>query len=655
MSDNFKSLIKQAVKSLVTTKSTDEVVTIEIVEHNKRYNQQINVEQSLSEFRSQLLGLYKQNPIGRICLYKNMLFVGLGGGIISQDDEKNYKLGDILHVGENGKIIKFNRSLEYIDDLEIIKLCKLEYGIKMSEDGPVELHENNKAFEFITQDEVVDLFHPTADIYDKKDCITRNYNYEITCQKNLIANLNVSTNLPWSSLSTEFKISYKRSRGRTNYNETSMTFDVNLQGRAKVIMANKVRPSKRFEKAVDDALKCSNPVEQLKNVCNEYGEFWAREIILGGKIQIIRDGFIEVGTQTKENVTDASVSVNIENVESIFRHNKTEGSKFVTNSKESRTNSKYIGGDSDLARKNVDEWIESLKNYTTWRVVEYRNVVSIFEILEDNLRKCVLDTLGKNILYAQVDQCELKFVPNQKPENEKGTFSVRVIYTTDSNSTKLLSTNLLIHRFRKSGNNKPRKYSLKIGWIIIGIPNGFNYFGFEGLKEFEVKFSKDFSSNDPYSIHDIYDEYEKCKTYPLVTCALKISKSLQYDPLDLKIVTGIHFHHKNTHLQMCINNYDLANGNLSSDKDLLVQYCITQRACTPVPEGKLCDNKGIFSTRGNKTRWTCDQPAFVSLYQQTCGNNCIPGLFKITPDNAVFKSFNGITFKKENPPTLYYI
>ncbi|CAG8496930.1 11680_t:CDS:2 [Dentiscutata heterogama] len=673
----FKPLIIQAVRNSTTTERLAKEVTIEIDEESNSYTQKVDTEQSLSNFRKELSDLYEQNPNGRPYIYKNMFFVGKGGGIISEEDENDCKLSDVLHYGN---IIKIKRSLKHIDESEIIKRCKLEYGIKMSDDGPVEPHKNKKAFEFIKQNEVVELFQQIADIYSKVESITRNNKYEIIYQKNLITNLKVSTNLPWSSLSTSLNISHKRSNKRANYNETSMTFDVNLQGRAKVIMTNKIRPSKEFEKAVDHALRCPNPIEELKGVCNEYGEFWAREIIIGGKIQIVRDDFVEINTQTEERMLGAGCSIDIRNNNSSLQYNRTENRIIDTNSRESRTRPMYIGGDINMARENVNDWIKTLENYTKWRIVEYRDVVSIFEILDYNLRRRVLDTLGKNILYAKVDLRELTFFQNQKPciheldipkkykenlkdyqifatiisKKGKGTFSVRVMYTTDNNSTNLHSANLLIHQFRKSGGNRPREYSLKIGWIIIGIPNDFNYFDFEGfddLKELEVKLCNNFSSNHQNAL-DIYDEYEEYKTNPLVTCALRNSDSLRYNPLELKIVTGIHFHYTpEKHLQMCIHNHDLAS---VRNEDILsylsVQYCITHRDHSSVPKGMLRHNT-IFR---KKTKWECIQPDFASLYQKAIGS-CVPGLLKITPENVVFKPFNGITFNEKELLALYYM
>ncbi|CAG8764675.1 3757_t:CDS:2, partial [Racocetra fulgida] len=193
-----------------------------------------------------------------------MYFIRRGGGIINKNDENIYRLRDALH---DGNILRIKRLSEF-NESEIINRCKLEYGIKMSDDGLVEPH--GKAFTFNKQNNIIELFKDNADIY-------------------------ISPKLPWSSLSADFNVSHKASTKKTNYSETSMSFDVNLQGRAKIIMTDKVRPSQEFENEVNAALNCANnPIEELRKVCNKYGEFWAREIILGGKIQIVQDDFVEI-------------------------------------------------------------------------------------------------------------------------------------------------------------------------------------------------------------------------------------------------------------------------------------------------------------------------------------------------------------------------
>ncbi|CAG8601555.1 29729_t:CDS:2 [Gigaspora margarita] len=147
---------------------------------------------------------------------------------------------------------------------------------QMSNDGPIEPHKSKKGFEFIKQDEVVDLFKPIADIYNKAEIVMRN----------------------------------------------------------------------KFEKAVD-ALRCPNPIEKLKNVCNEYGAFWAREIVIGGKIQ----------------------NINAKNINSNLQSNKMGTKRIDINDKESTVKSMNICGDTNLARENINEWIKSLENSAKLRIV----------------------------------------------------------------------------------------------------------------------------------------------------------------------------------------------------------------------------------------------------------------------------------------------
>ncbi|CAG8731781.1 13835_t:CDS:2, partial [Ambispora leptoticha] len=325
----------------------------------------------------------------------------------------------------------------------------------------------------------------------------------------------------------------------------------------------------------------------------------------------------------------------------------------------------YIGGDTDVANKDLEKWDKSLEDYTKWKIVEFRDVVSIFEILDSNLRRRVLGILGERIVYAKVDQRNLTF-SNQKPyiheldvpekykgklddykifasiiSEKKGTFFVRVVYKVDS-------ADLLIHQF---GKDSRLEYSLKIVWIIIGIPNDFNLFDLKdfNMSELEIKLSGQVSSNKLQEIHDLYDKYDG-DTYPIVTCALKDSER---DLHDLKIVTGIHFYRTNdNHLNMCVHNYDLENKREIIEKNLSVQYCIVHCGHDFVAQGTL-DNSFIKGgKKRKKTTWKCNQPAFTSLFH----TSCISGGLKITPDNAVFKSFrDGISFDKNEVPALHYI
>ncbi|CAG8545651.1 706_t:CDS:1 [Racocetra fulgida] len=551
------------IDDLESSTSTVRKLTIKIEEEPHSYTVELDINQSLSEVRKQLLDQYKQNKIGSIRLYKNMHFVSEDGGMISQDAENNFMLNKILY---DGKIIKIKRlrSLENIDDSEVIELCQLEYGIKISNDGHVIPHK--KALEFIEPCElhVVELLQPTANIYKKDEKIKRETIREIICQKNLITKMNVSPDLPWSSISAGLDVLQREST------QEYVSFDVKLRGRAKVVMTNKVQSTQDFKIAVENALDSNNPIDELKNICDTYGEFWAREVILGGII--VREDIVEISKQAKEKAVD-------------IKYSESNDKKINTKNKETGVKSIYIGGDTDVANKDLEKWDKSLEDYTKWKIVEFRDVVSIFEILDSNLRRRVLGILGERIVYAKVDQRNLTF-SNQKPyiheldvpekykgklddykifasiiSEKKGTFFVRVVYKVDS-------ADLLIHQF---GKDSRLEYSLKIVWIIIGIPNDFNLFDLKdfNMSELEIKLSGQVSSNKLQEIHDLYDKYDG-DTYPIVTCALKDSER---DLHDLKIVTGIHFYRTNdNHLNMCVHNYDLENKREIIEKNLSVQY-----------------------------------------------------------------------------------
>ncbi|CAG8735451.1 22195_t:CDS:2, partial [Gigaspora margarita] len=617
--------------SLFQHASSVKDVTIKIDDDSNYYSEKLNVEWSISKVRSQLLEFYKQNPYGRICFYKNMFFVNRLGAIISQDRENDYILNEIL---QDGNILKIKRDLKRPNELEIIEKCRLKYGIKISKDGLVQTQ--HEAFKFTNHDDIVELFSSDVGIHKN---ITRDTTHKAVNKKNLTVNAKIFTILPQSPLSVE----------SMNYGETSTTDDIKVQGRAKVKLTSKeVEPSPKFKEAVENALKDSEPVKKLKEICETFGEFWAQEVILGGMIQTSINNAVENDKQTEEKTSEIGGSINVKttglNSELSLQYKKDENETTGSNSSETGTKSVYIGGNTSMARTNTEAWMESLEDYAKWRIIEYREAVSIFEILESDLREKVLQAFGEKILYAKIDQKDFRFTSNQNPcthkldipqnlkknlknyqiyatviSENKGTFSVRVMYASDQ------SANLLIHRFRKYGKNQANKYRLTIRWIIVGIPSNFDHLG----EEFAIKFSKHIPGDTLQETLRMCDEED----YPLVTCALKFDKdSLPYNPLDIKIVTGTHFHASDDNdeqLKICVCNYDLETCEIVKHLSLYTlysQYCIisgtAKQQSVLNPENKY----------KKYPTWPCEQPTFASLYQQTHTEGCISGLLKIKSD-----------------------
>ncbi|CAG8590357.1 hypothetical protein C2G38_2180417 [Gigaspora rosea] len=626
---SFPSLFQQA--------SSVKDVTIKIDDDSNYYSEKLNVEWPISKIRSQLLEFYKQNPYGRICFYKNMFFVNRLGAIISQDRENDYILNEIL---QDGNLLKIKRDLKRPNELEIIEKCQLKYGIKVSKDGLVQTH--HEAFKFIKHDDIVELFSSDVGIHKN---ITRDATHKVVNKKNLTANAKIFTILPQSPLSVGINASHKKITESMNYGETSTTDDIKVQGRAKVKLTSKeVEPSSKFKEAVENALKDSEPVKKLKEICEMFGEFWAQEVILGGMIQTSINNAVENDKKKHENETTDS------------------------NSSETGTKSVYIGGNTSMARTNTEAWMESLEDYAKWRIIEYREVVSIFEVLESDLREKVLQAFGEKILYAKIDRKDFRFTSNQKPcthkldipknlkknlknyqiyatiiSEKKGTFSVRVMYASDQ------SASLLIHRFRKFGKNKTYTYPLTIRWIIVGIPSNFDHVG----EEFEIKFSKHIPGDTLQETLRMCDEED----YPLVTCALKFDKdSLPYNPLDIKIVTGTHFHASDGNdeqLKICVCNYDLETCNIVKSLSLCRQYTLYSQYCIVSGTAK----QSVLNSKKYKNypKWPCERPTFASLYQQSHTERCISGLLKITSNEVIFKFFNNTASNINDELNLHYI
>ncbi|CAG8474692.1 3975_t:CDS:2 [Cetraspora pellucida] len=657
---NFFTLLFQQNKSFndVTIK-----VFTSMGEDSDCYSALLNIEWSLSKVRSELSDSYRQNPSGRICLYKNMYFVNVENGIISHDQENNRKLKDILR---DGNILRIKRDHKRPNELGIIEKCRLKYGITRSENKLVQIqHEDYEAFEFNQHDGIVELFPLDADIFGKHKNTTRDTTHRITNRKVLAANAGIF----WSSLSAGLNASRNKTTGMMNHGETSMTDDIKVQGRAKVKLTSKeVSPSPKFKRAVKSALESSDPVKDLKEIQEIFGKFWAQEIILGGIIQKSINNTIENNKQTGNNTSEIGSSIRTNAIRLDLQYQKEKSEITDSNSIETDIKSNYIGGDTIKAYTNMEAWVESLEDYANWRIIEYRKVVSIFEILEDNLRERVLEALGEKILYAKIDKQVFRFTSNKTPckhaldipENikknlkncqifatiiskTKGTFSPRVMYTSDQ------SAKLLIHRFRKSRKNKAYTYSLTIGWIIVGIPSNFNSLE----EEFEIKFNEFIPSDKLQESLRICNKHD----YPLVTCALKFNEdSLSHNPLDdINIVTGVHFHTPegdDEHLEICVCNYDLKTCKIVKNLPLYKQYSLYSQCC--IVSGTVKQFASNSKKYKSYPKWPCEQPAFASVYQQTHTEGCISGLLKITSKEVIFKNFNDST-SGENELKLHYI
>ncbi|CAB4410589.1 unnamed protein product, partial [Rhizophagus irregularis] len=178
-------------------------------------------------------------------------------------------------------------------------------------------------------------------------------------------------------------------------------------------------------------------------------------------------------------------------------------------------NSKYecfklIGG-RQLGISNFDEkdWAESLRDFRNWSCIKFKDSISIFQPLSENLRKQILSTVGKKILYTNTEDYTyylfeyakpkvfilnipeniLKIIQNKDSdcsifatvmdEKEKDIFNCQVVWSQNEDPK------LIIHCIQKKF--KKRKCKLRISWMIIGYGLNFDFSHSENNIQFKVQ------------------------------------------------------------------------------------------------------------------------------------------------------------------------
>uniref|UniRef100_U9T519 MACPF domain-containing protein n=1 Tax=Rhizophagus irregularis (strain DAOM 181602 / DAOM 197198 / MUCL 43194) TaxID=747089 RepID=U9T519_RHIID len=153
--------------------------------------------------------------------------------------------------------------------------------------------------------------------------------------------------------------------------------------------------------------------------------------------------------------------------------------------------------------KNFDEkaWIESLKDYQNWECIEFRNPISIFQLLDDELRKQTFETIGKRIIHTNTEDCvyhlnecgrhnvfELNNISQDILEiihDEEADCDVFAsVYEANENSKNVFfncqilrepsaKPCIIIHGIRKDF--KQCRYNLKVRIMISGYDTNFNF------------------------------------------------------------------------------------------------------------------------------------------------------------------------------------
>ncbi|GBB88810.1 hypothetical protein RclHR1_15400003 [Rhizophagus clarus] len=256
--------------------------------------------------------------------------------------------------------------------------------------------------------------------------------------------------------------------------------------------------NKSFNKEITSSYQITE-IKRIKKITEDYGQIIPTEIILGGRVYFDDAKESVTSSIDTSNNASANISVGLSNVNVGIDFNNSERiSKFY--------NFNHIGllGGKHPDDKNFDEraWIESLKDYQNWECIEFRNPISIFQFLSDDLRKKIFESVGKRILHTNTKDCDyylneprryrlfgLKELPRNILETiqdeEAGCDVFASVYESSADSSKKVFFNckilkeqsakpsIIIHGIQKEF--KPCKYNLKIKTIVIGYDTNFNF------------------------------------------------------------------------------------------------------------------------------------------------------------------------------------
>ncbi|CAG8552397.1 12203_t:CDS:10 [Funneliformis mosseae] len=311
---------------------------------------------------------------------------------ISQGNEDGFELNRIIDKSENNGSFDYTLHLQSNLCWELLnKLHELDYGRFMTIDGIVRA--KNKAYE-MKDCELKDISNEFA-----KEKFEIKTERDEMMQKNLFfsASGNVKDFVELG-ISSE-KLKNKQVKFETNYSYHYIKF-----GKVSLEFSKYLKPTTEFIEAVELAIESKDPKESFKRIIADYGQFVPTKVILGGRAYFKELSAMIESSQERanENVVNAEIKM--------IKGKAREGLKSLDKRSTSLHHecSKLIGGDQPDRFENFEEkdWTKSLKHHSKWKCIEYQYPIGIFQILSSTLRKRIISSLGKRILYSKIENIE---------------------------------------------------------------------------------------------------------------------------------------------------------------------------------------------------------------------------------------------------------
>nr|CAG8644002.1 13634_t:CDS:2 [Entrophospora candida] len=424
----------------------------------------------------------------------------------------------------------------------------------------------------------------------------------------------LSSLLPWLS----FCISLENSIELEKKLDTVTSYSIQKSERASIEFTKSnyyLKPEfeKDVKSAVDPKLLLEEKLEKLKEIIENYGQFISKKIIFGGKI--IKQLTSETNQAGRLYSNTQNVELNI-NPPGIFgadaSASRTKSVNDITRSSETISYKRIIGGNGNDAI--LDDWYNSLRDPDQWGIIEYENIIPIFEILPDDLKNQVLKIIGQKIL--DVKTCE-------------------IVYDTSKNKNKAY-VHKLVHNI---SDIDKYKHILKISYIIVG-------YGFRSKPGLDIRFigeEKQVKRDNNRFIAEI--ERPTHEASIIGSCVIK-SYHKPTNPEDSKIIS-LHFHPSDK--KVCIHSYDLNTKEIiePSSNDCYIHYSTIEYSGSDEPYGKTkltFNNDKNFFKNDKNSLWikydncTQNQSIFMNLLFDCNDQPVVKPVKPVKPVvNVVFK------------------
>ncbi|CAG8706131.1 9364_t:CDS:2, partial [Cetraspora pellucida] len=465
---------------------------------------------------------------------------------VSRNEESKLNFLQIIEKHDNGNNFLYIKEKAEFDKLQL----KNEKGFKFDKSGSIE-SASDKAFKIdINKIE----FSDPGFVREEKE-YKCNHAPNANCKRNLIIDEQFSVALEW--FCNSLKLSWKHPK-QSNIHLCEWR-------PKKEIIISDISATNEFISDVKAALKNNEKdiIKYLRDVSEKYGHFYARRLVLGGA-----------------RVKNKSHIINSDEDAQSFLGDNTDNYTSV------------IGGDKEKYSENgIKSWDESLKDGSTWKIIGYDKIYSLFELLNEKLQKKVLGALGHRILKAGTEDIHFELKNSAKvitpyihplsprikeigdvnnyqvfasimSKSNKNLFSAHIDYVNKDKNTPVI----VVHNIKRE-NSSSTTCKIKLGWIIVGPLTNFDFnvqypLIFRSMKQMvsvkenhcPVKINNyktcilgicaleaDSESSSISNNDSMRNENSQLNSASIVDSTENIPYDIKYDPETVEIIVGTHF------------------------------------------------------------------------------------------------------------------